>query len=92
MNRKNVILDDKNINKSSFYKNKKLLEIDNVDVIKIPISKRESYGKKSFKHFIRYNDNDNIRPLHIKLPQMIGYAKYFDSNRTFFSRSVIKDC
>ena len=38
--------------------------------------------KSSFKHFIGYNNNDDIRPLCIKLPRMIGYAKYFDSNKT----------
>ena len=40
------------------------------------VSKKEPYGKKSsFKYFIGYNDNDDIRPLCIKLPQMIGYGK-----------------
>ena len=28
------------------------------------------------------NDNDDIRPLCTRLPQMIMYAKYFDSNKT----------
>ena len=37
--------------------------------------------KISFKQFIGYND-DVIRQLIIKLPQMIGYVKYFDSNNT----------
>ena len=37
--------------------------------------------KSSFKYFIGYDDDD-IRPLHIKLPQMIGYVKCFDSNKT----------
>ena len=47
------------------------------------ISKQEPSGKKnSFKHFIGYSDNDDIRPLCTKLPQMIGYAKCFDSNKT----------
>ena len=32
--------------------------------------------KSSFKYFTGYNENDNIRPLCIKLPHMIGYAKY----------------
>ena len=37
----------------------------------------------SFKYYIGYNDdNDLIRPLCIKLPQMIGYVKHFDSNKT----------
>ena len=31
----------------------------------------------TFKYFIRYNDNDDIRPLRIKLPQVIGFAKFF---------------
>ena len=29
-----------------------------------------------------YNDNDYIISLCIKLRQMIGYAKYFDNNKT----------
>ena len=31
----------------------------------------------TFKYFIRYNDNNDIRPLCIKLPQVIGFAKFF---------------
>ena len=84
MSGKNIIFNDKKINKSNFDKNKKLFQIDNVDVNKIYISKKESYGKEknSFKYFVGYNDNGDNRPLSLKLPQMIGYAKYFDSNKT----------
>ena len=32
------------------------------------------------KYFIGYND-DVIRPLYIKLPQLIDYVKHFDSNK-----------
>ena len=61
------------------YKNKK---IDDVDVNKILVSKEEPYGtKNSFKYFIRYNDNV-IRPLCIKLPQIIGYVRKFEGNTT----------
>ena len=36
---------------------------------KILVSKIEPYGKKSsFKYFVQYNDNNNNRPLCIKLP------------------------
>ena len=36
------------------------------------VSKREPYGtNESIKYFIGYNDDDVIRPLHIKLSQMI---------------------
>ena len=37
-----------------------------------------------------YNDNDDMRPLCIKLPQMIGYAKYFESNNNIMSFKVIE--
>ena len=80
---KNIIFDDKKINKSNIYKNKKLSKIDDIDANKILISIKEAYSKKSsFKYFIGYNDNDVTRPLCIKLPQMIGYVKRFDSHKT----------
>ena len=34
-----------------------------------------------YKYFIRYNDNGVIRP-YIKLPQMTGYVRKFEGNRT----------
>ena len=44
------------------------------------VSKKEPQGKSSsFKHFIGCDD-DSMRPLCIKLLQMIGYVKCFDSN------------
>ena len=68
--------------KVTFIKNKKLFNIHDLDVNKTLVSKKESYGtKNSLKYFIGYNDDDIIRPLCIKLPQMIGYVKHFDSNR-----------
>ena len=55
--------------------------MNDIDVSKILVSKKESYGtKNSLKYFIGYNDGDVIRPLCIILLQMIGYVKHFDSN------------
>ena len=83
MSGKSINFDDKKINKSTFYKNKKLYNIHDLDVNKILVSKKESYGKKkSLKYSIGYNDDDVIRPLCISLPQMIGYVKHFNSNKT----------
>ena len=83
MSGKSINFDDKKINKSNFYKNKKVFNIHDLDVDKIFVSKKESYDtKNSLKYFIGYNDDDVIRPLYIKLPQMIGYVKNFDSNKT----------
>ena len=63
------------------YKNKKVTKIDDVDVNKILISKEEPYDtKNSFKYFIEHNYDDAIKPLCIKLPQMIGYVRKFEGN------------
>ena len=83
MSGKSVNFDDKKINKSSFYKNKKLFSLNDIDVNKILVSKKESYGtKNSLKYFIGYNDGDVIKTLCILLLQMIGYIKHFGSNKT----------
>ena len=87
MSGKSINFGDKYINKSSFYKNKILFSLNDIDVNKILVSKKESYGtKSSSKYFIGYKDGDVIRPLCIILPQMIGYVKHFDSNNTMFSK------
>ena len=89
MSGKNTNFDDKKI-KSNFYKNKKINKIDNIDVNNIVISKKEPYGNKnSFKYFIGYNDNDIIRPLCIRLPQMTGYTRKFNENATI--SFIVKD-
>ena len=83
MSGKNINFNDKKIKKSSFYKDKKINNIEEIDVNNILVSKKEPYGtKNSHKYFIGYNDNDNIRPLCIRLPQMTGYARKFDENAT----------
>ena len=83
MSGKNINFNDKKIKKSIFYKNKAINNIEDIDVNNILVSKKESYGNKnSFKYFIGYNDNDIIRPLCIRLPQMTGYARKFDENAT----------
>ena len=63
--------------------NKKINNINDIDVNNILVSKEEPYGtKNSFKYFIGYNGNDIIRPLCIRLPQMTEYVEKFDENAT----------
>ena len=82
MSGESINFGDKKISKSNFYKNKKLFKINDIDVNKILVSKKESYRKKdSSKYFIGYSDGDNVIRRCIKLPQMIGYVKHFDSNK-----------
>ena len=86
----------KKIKKSIFYKNKKIYSTDDIDVNNILVSKKESYGNKnSLKCFTGYNDNDIIRPLRIRLPQMTGYARKCDENATLSfivkSKQILKN-
>ena len=86
MSGKGVNFGDRKINYSNFYKNKKLFKINGIDVNKILVSKKEPYDTKySFKYFIGYNDNDDIRPLSVKLSQRTGFAKYFEINNKTMS-------
>ena len=73
MSGKSISFDNKNIKKSDFYKNKKLFKIEDIDINKILVSKKESYvTKNAIKYFIGYIDNNETKPICIRLPQMIG--------------------
>ena len=87
MSGKNINFDDK-IKKSEFYKNKKVFQINDIDVNKILVSKKEPYGtQNAFKYFIGYDDNDFIRPLCVRLSQMTDYARKFDESATMSFRA-----
>ena len=83
MSGNNINFDNKKIKVSDFYKNKKIFNIDGIDIDKILVSKRVSYSKNnSFKYFIEYNDNDIIRSLFVKLPQATSYINRFKDKKT----------
>ena len=72
-------------------KNKKIFNIDDIDVNKILVSKKEQYGKhNSFKYFFGYNDDNIIRPLYLFLSQTTEYINKFDNNKITMSL-MIKD-
>ena len=73
MGRKYINFDNKQEN------NKKLLQINDVDVNKILlVSKKEPHDKKNaFEHIIEYNDNGVIRPLYLNTSQFSAYTKRF---------------
>ena len=89
MTGKNINFDDKKIKKTELYKNNFFFNIDDIDVNKILVSKKEPYGKNnSFIYFIGYNDNDVIRPLCLKLSKITGYINIFDENKITMSLMV----
>ena len=89
MNKNNINFNNNKIKKSNFCKNKKIFDINDIDVNKILVSKKEKYGKhNSFKHFIGYNDSDIIKPLYLEVTQMIDYINKFDKNTIAMSLKV----
>ena len=53
MSGNSINFNNKKIKKSDFYKNKKIFNKDDIDVNKILVSKKETYGKYNlFKYFI----------------------------------------
>ena len=70
-------------NKLLQIKMKQIFHIDDIDVNKILVSKKEWYGKyNSLKYITGYNDNDIIRPLCLKLLKMTGDIEKFDKDTT----------
>ena len=77
-----VYFGENGIIKSAFHKNKRPININEVDIEEIVLSYKKSNGKDSFKYFIGNRHKGNAFPsqLCIKRPQMNGYAKHFDKN------------
>ena len=69
----------------------KIFNIDDIDVNKILVSKKEQYGKyNSSKYFVGYNDNDVIRPLYLFISQTTEYINKFEKKKITMSL-MIKD-
>ena len=68
--------------KNPFHKNKKPININEVDIKRIALSDKKPCSKGSFKSFIGYRHEGNAfpSPLCIKLPQMNAYGIYLDRN------------
>ena len=91
MNGKNINFDKKNVKRATSTIKTKIYLLDDIDVNKILVSKKEQYGKyNSSKYFIGYNGKGAIRSLYLFLSQTTGYINKFDKNKTIMSL-MIKD-
>ena len=80
---------DKKFKKSNFYKNKKVFNINDIDVNNsFKHNYKLNYKYNSCKHFFGYNDNNVIKPLYLELSRMIGYVNKFDKNTITMSLKV----
>ena len=51
-----------------------------VDIDKLLVSNKISFGEKNYEYFIGYLYNDNkVKPLHIMLPKTSAYIKSYDA-------------
>ena len=78
----------KTIKKKEFYSddNRKIFNINDIDINKILISKRLFPEIINFnEHIIGYKHNQNIKPIYIKLPEYICRDKTFKKNITISS-------
>ena len=63
--------------KEKFHQHKRLISIKSIDINKIVVSNKVSFGKKGFKYLIGYKDAKKIRPLCIFLPELSAYGGGF---------------
>ena len=73
----------RSINKNAFHKAATSISIDEVEINKIMLFDKTSYGNKGlFKYYIGYKCKGETlpSPLNIKLPQLTVYTKHFDAD------------
>ena len=90
MEQEAIYFGENGIIKSAFHKNKRPININEVDIERIKLLDKRSYGKDSFKYFIGYSHESNTfpSPLCVKRPQMNAYTKYFDKNNKYINLLV----
>ena len=69
--------------KQTFHQLKESISIKNIDINKMIVSNKVSYGKKGFKYLIGYKNAKKIRPLCIFLPNMNACRKDFDETKIY---------
>ena len=53
--------------------------MEDIDIDKVLVSDKTSFGQKNCKHFIdQLYDNHKVKPLHIMLPETSAYVKSYD--------------
>ena len=58
-----IMLSDIEIEKQKFHTHKNLISIYEVNIDRILVSNKVLFGKKGFKHFLGYKENEKVVPL-----------------------------
>ena len=91
MSEKTLKFGDVENNNKNYATFKLLITLNLVAIDKIVISDKFKHSNKDFKYFIGYKENNIIGPLTIILPQMGGFAKYFDYGGNNLSLKIEND-
>ena len=76
MGNESLTFGDIEIEKNKFYRNKTPIFLKDIDIEKVLVSNKISFGVKNYKYFIGYLYNDHqVKPLHIMLPKTSVYEK-----------------
>ena len=67
------------LKKKEFSRNKIPVYLRDLDIEKVLVSNKISFGEKNYKYFIGYLYNDHkVKPLHIMLPKTSTYVKSYN--------------
>ena len=79
MSKEILTFGDIEIGKNKLYHNKTPILLKDIDIEKVLVSNKISFGEKNHKYFIAYLYNDNeVKPLHIMLPETSACVKSDD--------------
>ena len=87
MSEKTLKFNDIILNKKEFHRSKEPTDFFSLNLDQIVVSDKFKHNNKVFKYLIGYQNGEIVKPLCIILPQMKGYAKYFENggkNVSFF--------
>ena len=79
---------DIEVEKEKFHQHKEAISIKDIDIIKIGISNKVSFGKKGFEYFTGYKGAKKKRVVCIFFPKLTAYKK--DFHETKFISFLIK--
>ena len=74
-------MDDTEIEKYKFHLHNSPISVNNIDINKIVVSNKVSFGEKDFKYFFHYKDAKKIKPLCTFLPKMSAYRRDFNETK-----------
>ena len=82
---------DVEIEKNQFYHHESSFFLKDLDIEKVLVSNKISFGEKNYEYFIGYLYNDHkVKPLHIMLPKTSPMLKVIKKRNLKANLSIVK--